>query len=184
MNKKTTFCFLGDIVKDFPELMISSYKMAIGDKISWINASCKLASSVGDIIKLHIDKNNTKILKTEIDKLNTESLQDSIEQEFLAKKLQTIREIQSDFENHQKELQVQYNDRKFFEYMSAITQQEEISKIETCILDGLKKLMDICDEELAKIEKDCEFNLTEKRNLEETKRLLYKQYIKHIKTEV
>lgn len=184
MSKKTSFCFFGEIIKDFPELMINSYKMAMGDKIAWVNASCKLATSVGDIVKLHIDKNNTKMLKTEIEKLETESSQENLEQEFLARKLEFIRGIQAEFASRQKELQVQYTNSKFLEYEAIITEQEAFEKIEICILSGLKQLIEICDEELAKLEKCCEFNLSEKRNLEDTKRLLYQQYIKHIKTEV
>lgn len=184
MNKKTSFCFLGEIVTDFPELMINSYKMAMGDKVAWVNASCKLAASVGDIIKLHIDKHNTKLLQTEVEKLDAECSQENLEQEFLAKKLEFVREIQGDFASHQKELQDQYTKLKCLKYETVIAEQKAIEQIETCVLTGLKHLIEICDEELSKVEKNCAFNDSEKRNLEETKRLLYQQYIKHIKAEV
>lgn len=184
MNRKTSFCFLGEILKDFPELMINSYKMAMGDKVAWVNASCKLADSVGDIIKLHIDKNNTMILQTEVDKLDAECSQENLEQELLAKKMKFVREIQAEFANHQKDLQVQYTKTKYLEYENAITEQKAFEEIEIGVLAGLKQLIEICDDELSKIEKSHEFNSSEKRNLEETKRLLYQQYIKHIKTEV
>ena len=184
MNKKTSFCFFGEILNEFPELMINSYKMTMGDKVAWVNASCKLATSVGDIIKLHIDKNNTRILQTEVDKLDAECSQENLEQEFLAKKLEFVREIQSEFVNHQKELQIKYTKSKFLEYETAIAEQKAFEQIETCVLSGLKRLIEMCDEELSNIEKGCEFNSNEKINLEEIKRLLYQQYIKHIKTEV
>ena len=184
MNKKTSFRFFGEILNEFPELMINSYKMAMGDKVAWVNASYKLATSVGDIIKLYIDKNNTKILQTEVDKLNEECSQENLEQEFLMKKLEFVREIQAEFANHPKELQTKYMKAKFLEYENAIAEQKAFEEIEACVLAGLKQLIEICDDELSKIEKNHESNYSEKRDLEETKRLLYQQYIKHIKTEV
>ena len=180
MNKKTSFCFWGEILKDFPELMVNSYKMTMGDKVAWVKASCKLAVSVGDIIKLHVDKNNTKMLQMEVEKLDTECLQENLEQEFLAKKLEFVREIQGEFANHQKDLQIKYTKFKHSQYESVINEQEEFEKIKDCIRNGLNQLIEICDGELSKIEAGCEFDSSEKSRLEETKRLLYQQYIKHI----
>lgn len=178
MDKKTTFNFVGSLVQEFPELLLNSRRMASGDIISWVNASIKVVDSIGGIVKLCIDKNNTKLLNKELEQEVKQ--QNDLEQQLLKKKLSVINEMKNEFLKHQRELQQIYTEEKKYIYTSKIEEQEEISKIMSKMRSKLQNLIDIYDNELSKIYNSEEYTKSEKRYFEECKRLLLRQFEKNI----
>lgn len=122
MEKTTVLHFVGSLADEFPELLSSSYRMASGDVLSWINASIKVVDSVGGIVKLCLDKKNTKLLRDEIDNFDhsEHKYQSQLEQAFLMKKLSAVNEMKKDFEHNKKELIKKYTSEKNDIYSSEI----------------------------------------------------------------
>ncbi len=177
MNKKTTIHFVGSLVREFPDLLSNSLGMASGDIISWVNASIKVVNSIGDIIKLCIDKNNTKLLNKELEHIDEQEIrqQNDLEQLFLKEKWSVINGMKKKFLEHQRELQKIYTEEKKYTYTSQIEEREEISKIMSNMRTELNKLIEIYDNELSKIANSEEYSISEKRHFEECKRLLLSQ---------
>lgn len=182
MDKKTTFHFVGSLIENFPELYENSQKMVSGNALTWINASIKVVDSIGNIVKLCLDKNNTKLLKNEIDCFGEaeENNKKKLEQEFLMKKLNEINVLRSDFENRRREIQRKYVIEKEDSYNQRREKWCAISNNMKDMRAGLKELFDIYDSKIDKIIEAGEFGTSEKRHMEECKRLLYQQFEKNI----
>lgn len=182
MERTTTFRFIGSLAAEFPEMIINSKGMASGDALSWVNACLKIANSVGDIINLCLDKNNTRLIKEEVDNFEQkeQEKQDKVEQEILLAKRAMVLELKEKFEKNKKELSKRYTENKLNEYENLIQKNQEISEILKDVRSKLKTLIDIYENELSIILNSEEYSEKEKRKFEECKRLLYKQYNKNI----
>lgn len=182
MDNKTTFHFVGTLVHELPDMVINSQKMAEGNVISWVNASIKIADSIGGIIKLCLDKKNTKLLKNEVNNfnINEQKYQNQLEQEWLINKLSAIEDMKLNFEHQKKELSEKYNFEKNNEYSNKIKRKQEISSVMAEVRSNLKALIELYDNEILTMISTEEYSLKEKRHFEECKRLLIKQYNKNI----
>ena len=182
MEKKTTFLFFGKLALDFPELCESAREMAFGNAMAWINTGIKAFDSMGSIVKLCLDKNNTKLLKNEIDRFEEteEENREKLEQEFLMRKLNDINALKKDFEKGRKEMQKKYNEEKEEAYGQQLEERKALSNIMADMRAGLKEMIDLYDNRIKQIVKEGNFPQEEKRNMEDCKRLLIQQFKKNI----
>lgn len=179
MDNKTTFRFVGSIVNELPNMITDSCKMSTGDVITWINASIKVVESVGKIVAHCIDKNNIKLIKNEIDdfNVNEQKYQEQLEQEMLVKKQSDIKAIEEEFKRKKIELSKKIQMDLSFSYSSELKRKEEISAALADTRAKLKTIIDIYNSAMIQSEG---YSEKEKRDFDECKRLLLKQYYKTI----
>lgn len=181
MDNKTKICFVGDLIQEFPEMIRASQEMATGNVFSWINAGIEVIGSAGKIVKLIMDKRNTKLLKKELDNFDAQEKerQNQLEQEMLMKEFSFIESVKADFEKNRKKLSEKIKAEQSAS-CNKIQDKMEISAMMTGCRSKLKKLIDIYDKELSEIVKREEFSEKEKREYEECKRCLLQQFPKNI----
>lgn len=69
MNKTTVLHFCGDLLKEFPDMVLESAKIARGNNNEIIKSSIKIIDELSKLCELEIERNNSKILSENIEKL-------------------------------------------------------------------------------------------------------------------
>ena len=174
--------FVGTITSEIPGIVKDSKGVVSGDVLSWINSCVRIVDSVSNIVGLCVDKNNTKLLKKGIDDIETDekNYQNEMEQEVLKKRYDIIKKMKEDFKKNKKELVEKFTLEKTNLYSFDIQRKQEISNIMEKMREDLRSLIDLYDNEIAGMVSSEEYSVREKRQFDECRRLLYKQFNKNI----
>lgn len=178
MNGKTTFRFIGSLLKQAPDIATKSQKMASKNVLAWADASIKVMRSAGDIVTFILDKRNTQLLKEESEMIfeQEETLHNEFSKEYQIQIAEKLSKLRDDFKDKRNALQKANTAEK----INSIHQYNSESEKLTCVLkemrDVYSQTIEICKQELDRLDKLSKEPTKELRQYDELMRVMVKQF--------
>lgn len=178
MNGKTTFRFIGSLLEQAPDIAIKAQKMASGDVLAWADASIKVLRSAGDIVTFILDKRNTQLLKEESEMLSEqgETLHNECSKEYQLQIAEKLSKLRDDFKDKRNALQKANTAEKINSLQQIHSESEKLTHILNEMRGVYSQTIEICRQELDRLDKLCKEPTKELRQYDELMRVMTKQY--------